>query len=482
MRPSTTTFGIFLRSCKPFVPFCAAAALFSGCAARLPSAPPPVALLSPISPAPLSTLRVPVEVDLDYARDMALKSVPKPLSQGTTLKTASLGSLPFSPAVGIEFRHRAELQGLDLRLDGNQLQAVARVAFSLGGSVKGCGLGANVVSCGEKPGEQPAVVDFTLRGTLAWAENGKVDFRPQPWEVRWLRSCELTAVKVRLEDVLDLPVVRERVQTIVGQAVQKIPESIRIRPLAERAWKELDKPRDLLSGERLVVRPESLSVGPLSGTGKTLRTSIVLKARPSLTDSVVASDTGRALPVIGLDRAGDGPFQLEAQAVAPLSTVDSLLSASLSAHPVQANGRTVRISKARLYGAGDKAVLGITLLEPIQGEIFLTGHPVYDSASQVVRLADLDFDLNTSSFLAKSANFFLHGKIQSAFAKAAEVDIKKFLPKLSDLKIPVGEVGEMHVSTTSLRPVGISLDQGRLRVWLRAEGSALMKVGAASRP
>lgn len=482
MRPSTTTFGIFLRSCKPFVLSVSAAAIFSGCAARLPSAPPPVALLAPISPAPLSTLRIPVEVDLDYARDQALKAVPKPLSQGTTLKKVQLGTLPFASEVGIEFRHRAELQGLDLRMDGDQLQAVARVAFSVGGSVKGGGLGVEVASCGEKPGEQPAVVDFTLRGTLAWGEDGKVAFRALPWEIRWLRSCEITAAKVRLEDILDLPVVRERVQAAVGQAIQKIPESIRIRPLAEQAWKELDKPRDIVPGVRLVVRPESLSLGPLSGTGKTLRTSIVLRARPSLTDSVVPSDTGRPLPPIGLEHALDGPFHLEAQAVAPLSMVDSMLTAALGAHAFAANGRTVRISKARLYGAGDEAVLGLTLFEPIQGEIFLKGRPEYDSASQVVRLADLDFDLNTSSFLAKSANFFLHGKIQAAIAKAAEIDIKQFLPRLSNLRIPVGAVGEMRVSTTSLRPVGVSLDQGRLRVWLRAEGSALMKVGTASRP
>jgi len=451
-----------------------------GCAVHQQGAPPPppLPLLAPIPPAPSSLLRIPVEIDLDFARDRVLKSLPKPLSQGVVQRKVSLANVPFSPEVGVEFRHRAELESLDMRMDGDQFQAVVRVAFAAGGSLLGGGMGIGMASCGERAGEPLPAVDFTLRGTLSWGDEAKVRFLPLPWELRWVRPCELTAFKVRLEDVLDLPVLRERVQTAISQAVQKIPEAIRIRPQAEQAWIQLQKPHAVLPGVWLVSRPESLSIGPLSGSGKILRTSIVLKARPTLTDSVQPSDTGRILPPLRFDPSEDGGFHLEAQAAVPLATIDSLLSATLSGRVFDAGGRVVRIAKARLYGGGDKAVLGLTLSEPIQGDIFLRGRPQYDSSLKILRFADLDFDLQTRSFLAKSADFLLHGTIQEALRKAATVDLQRFMPRLSDLRIQTGDVGEMHVALQTLQPVGISLDQGRLQAWLRADGQAVMKVGA----
>jgi hypothetical protein len=141
----------------------------------------------------------------------------------------------------------------------------------------------------------------------------------------------------------------------------------------------------------------------------------------------------------------------------------------------------VRISKARLYGGGDEAVLGLTLVEPIRGDIFLRGRPEYDSSAKTLRLADLEFDLQTESYLAKTADFLLHGKILDALRRAATVDLRRFLPRLADLRIPAGDVGELRVSLQALQPVGLSLEGGRLQAWLRAQGHAVVKVGPAPR-
>jgi hypothetical protein len=457
--------------------------LLAGCAVQHPGAPPPppLPLLEPIPPEPSSILNLPVQVDLDFARDRILQSLPKPLSQGVVQRKVTLANVPFAPEVGVEFRHSAQLENLDLRMDGDQFQAVARVAFSAGGSLVGSGMAFGVASCGEAAGEPLPAVDFTLRGTLSWKDEGEVQFLPLPWELKWVRPCELTAFKVRLEDVLELPLVRDRVEAAITQAVKRIPEAIRIRPLADQVWHQLQTPRLVLPGIWLVVRPESLSLGPLSGSGKVLETTVSLRARPALTDSVRASDTGRILPPLRVEATADGDFHLDAQASVPERTIDSLLTATLSGRDFDAGGRVVRISGARLYGGGDKAILGLTLVEPIQGDIFLRGRPEYDSSAKTLRLADLEFDLQTRSYLAKTADFLLHGKILYALRKAAAVDLRRFLPQLADLRIPAGEAGEVRVSLQDLKPVGLSLEGGRLQAWLRAQGRAVVKVGPVRR-
>lgn len=442
--------------------------------------PPPVPLLAPIPEAPLSVLKIPVEVDLDFARDRILKSLPKPLSQQTVQKKVQLGGIPFAPEVGVEFRHKAELENLDLRLDGSLFQATVRASFAVGTSVVGGASGIGLASCGEKPGEPTAALDFTLKGRLAWGQDGAILFAPSPWEMKWVRPCQLTAFKVKLEDVLDLPLIRNQVQTAITQAVQKIPEAVKIRPIAEQAWKELGKPRAVLPGVFLVTRPESLSLGALTGNGKIVKTSITLRARPTLTDSLKPTDTGRALPTMRFEPTGDGIFHLDAQASVPLTTLDSMMSATLSAQTFKAGSRDVKIVKATLFGGGDKAVLGVTLAEPIKGDIFLRGRPEFDTVTNSIHLADLDFETNTESFLVGAANYLLHGTIQSAIQKAAVVDISKFMPRLSDIHLPAGDVGEVQVSIQSLRPLGISLDDGHLRTWLRLEGKTLVRVGAVA--
>ena len=418
-----------------------------------------------------------MELDLDFARDLALKAVPKPLEQGVVRRSVRLADIPMAPEVGVEFRHRAELENLDLKMEGDQFEATARVAFAVGGSVRSGGLGLGVASCGERVGEPLPAIDFTVRGTVAWAPDAGVAFQPLPWEYRWVRPCELTAFRIRLEDVLDLPSVRGKVEEAVSQAVKRLPEAVRIRPLAEKAWREVSRPRPVLPGIFLLARPESLSLGPLVGHGKKLSTTLNLRASPLLADSVQPSDTSRPLPPVGLADGRDGGFHLEAQVSVPLSRVDSLLTAALAGKVFDAGGRVLRVEKARLYGGGDKAVLGLSLVSPFRGDIFLKGIPQWDSATGRVSLAGLEYDLSTESFLAKSANFLLHGTIVQAISRAAVFDLRARLPRLSDLRIPAGEAGEARVAVESVRPVAISLESDRLRAWLRFEGKASARFG-----
>jgi len=58
----------------------------------------------------------------------------------------------------------------------------------------------------------------------------------------------------------------------------------------------------------------------------------------------------------------------------------------------------------------------------------------------------------------------------------------QILPKVSDLRFPMGDLGTVQVGLQSLHPVGISLDQGRLQAWLRTEGKVQVTVGTCVNP
>lgn len=455
-----------------------AAALLVGCGGSKPQdgppPPPPIPLLVAIPETPISSVHVPVSVDLDYVAAKVVQELPKPLTRETVRRQVQPFAL--APPVGVVFRHQSEMESLVLRLNGDELVATARVGFRVGGSVEGGSLAMGVASCGERPGEQPAGIEFTLRGKLAWGPDGTFTLAPSPWSLRWTRPCELTAFHVKLEDILNLPGVRGMMQRVVDDAIRKLPQAIRLRPMAEQTWARASKPISVLPGVWLSTRPESLFVGPLHGTGKLLQTSIVLRARPRISSD--STDSVKPMPPLRLATSPDQGFRIDLQARLPLPMVDSMLSRTLRDQRLENDGKPVRIERARVYGGGDKAVVAVTFLEPFRGEVFLRGVPEYDSLANAVRFAHLDFDIASRSFLLKVASRLLHGTIRESIEKAAVLPIGRFLPSLSNLNIPVADGVGSRIAVSRIRPLGVSLDDTTLQAWVRAEGVAALSVGA----
>lgn len=474
------------RSVGTLLAFPALLALLAGCGGSRSAERPPVRpLLVPIPPPATSTLRLPVEVDLDFLGGKVLQSLPRPLVSGMVEKQVEVslpGGFGIRAPMSVEFRHRAAIEALDARMDGDLLVLTARVAFVAGGSIKGGSLAMGVASCGERPGEVAPAIDFTLRGHLGWGANGAVRFAPEPWTLKWVRPCELTAFRIRLEDILDLPLVRTKIAQVVDQSVARLPEAIRLRPLAEQAWRELGKPREVAPGLYLVTRPESLLVGPLVGHGKTLTTSLTLCARPFVTGSLSPADTAGVLPPLRVDSLRDAGFRLDLVGAVPLSAVDSILTSMVAGRTFPAGGRTLEIARLRVWGGGDRAVIAATLRQPFRGEVFLRGVPEYDSAANAVRFAHLDFDVSSRSLLVKSAAFLLHGSLQEAIQQAAVVPLGAYLPQFSNIRLPAGGFGQVQVGLRTLQPLGVSITEHDLQAWLRAEGSASLAVGPAREP
>lgn len=464
----------------PIIACSLALAIFSGCGSSrpasepLPVPPPPIPLLAAIPEAPYSTVRVPVAVDLDYVAAKVLKDLPRPLVRDSLHREVQV--IPMAPAVKIRVRYQAEMEALVLRLDGNDMTATARIAFRAGGTVESGGMSVGMASCGERTGEPSGAVEFTITGKLAWGPDGSFLFAPRPWALKWIRPCELTSLRVSLEDILNLPGVRGKVQSVVDDAVERLPEAIRIRPMAERIWVQASRPIAVAPGAFLAIRPDTLFLGALRGSGRVLNTSLALLARPKLFPD--STDSVKPMPPLRVETTPDRGFRIDLHGQLPLPVVDSALSAMLRGLRLENDGKPVRIERARIYGGGDKAVVAITFLEPFRGEVFLRGEPQYDSTADAIRFARLDFDVSSESFLLKTAATLLHGSIRQSIERAAVLPLGQILPSLAGRDFTLAEGVVAKVTISRLRPLGISLDDSTLQAWVRAEGTAAVTVGA----
>jgi hypothetical protein len=274
------------------------------------------------------------------------------------------------------------------------------------------------------------------------------------------------------------------VEQAIGAGLAKLPEEIAVRPIAEKAWNQMSLPREVSKGMWLCLRPESLFVSSLNGTGKSLGTVVTVSARPQMILSAAApAPAAQALPTLRiLPRSALAPrFSMDFTAEVSLAHADSMLTEILAQHPYKAGSREVVVTSARIYASGGKAVLGLGLEKPFVGTVYVLGHPVFDTAARVLTFDSLDFSLSTSSALAKSADWLLHGTFREALGKMARIDFTSQLgdisKKLAKLDIPAGDGVSLHGAVDRIVPSEVTISGQALRVHVRTEGQLQVDVG-----
>jgi hypothetical protein len=88
-------------------------------------------------------------------------------------------------------------------------------------------------------------------------------------------------------------------------------------------------------------------------------------------------------------------------------------------YPFLDNKYWIKIEKASVYGTGDVAVVQLGISGDLNGTIYLTGTPQYDSGTDILTVPNLDYSLDTKNILAKVADWLLHARFQDSIAQQA---------------------------------------------------------------
>ena len=409
-----------------------------------PNNPNPVTLPS----LPASVINVPISIDLETVRAEVLKNVPKPLSQGkvTQVLTIANTALP----VESDITHTVHLRDVKLSLTGQDFVATTQLEFSVATKTRAGLLNMGGVSCGI--GEELPKIEFTLPTKLYWTTTGDLAVQAGQWQLKWLKPCNITAFNFNVEKMVNLPIVRQKVQVIVSENINAT----------------------------LLLQPETVGLTDIVGTGRYLKTNFSLIARPK----IVTGDKPRiVLPSIPqpqrLLSSGDG-FYLALRGDVDLETANRLLNEKLANKPFDAGGKTVFINSLKLYGSGDKAVLGLRLQQPINAEIFLLGKLVLDTNKNELSLQDIEFELATSSLLAKSANWMLHGTFKNLIAEKArfsfDKDLANVLQDFKDYRQSLGYGATLKAQLANVRPQGVFFSTTDIKAFVVVEGKLALEV------
>ncbi len=453
----------------------------------------------------VSVINIPITLDLDLMREEALKRLPSPIATGSTTQVMRINFNPgdkdkktaiscsvtslnclgnrvgstigravaidYTAPVETQLNYQAYLRDLNMRVLGNQFTVTTQLEFSVATKIHSPLTQFGIASCGIN--EAMPKVEFTLPGSVNWGANGDLVLSPGKWTMKWLKPCNITAFQLNVEALMDLPLIRGKVEKAIDEAIAMNLRQVGLRAALQKAWPLLNAPQELQPEVWLMLNPEKVGFADISGNGRYLTSGVMVRARPAVVTG--PKPQAKLPPVPAPERLplSEG-FQIALRGDLSLAKANELLNQQLAGKPLAANGRTVIIDKLRLYGSGKKAVIGLTLSQPIKGEIYALAVPVFDVAKNELRLTDVEYTLATSNLLAKSANWMLQGSLREALEKNAKFsfdeDLASGLKDFRNYRQELGSGFALRANIDRVRPQGLFFTQDAIKAFVVVDG------------
>lgn len=374
----------------------AAAFALAACTRETPSttpAPPDIAAPAPARAA-LSRFSVPLEYDFTPVLAIVERVVPKTFGSMDSVRTMGTDQ-------NRHYAFEATRGPFTAFGDANHLHLRTTLAYSARGYFKprigptlsaGCGKGA----------ERPRITvelatPLTLNASWHLVSRAHV-VRVEPFSSEQRDHCDVSFLK---KDVTDRVV--EAARSALASQLPTIDKQIATVDLTERAtewWAILARPIRLHDDVWLVLGPERLRAGRVSGASKVLTVPVTLDARPVIvtgpTEPVVAPSV---LPPLGADTTADG-FRIVVDGLIDYGTASRELTSALSEKTFTQSGHSVSVLQATVRPlAKGRLSLVVVFAGDANGKLVLSGTPFIDHRHYVITVPDLDFDLASDNKL-----------------------------------------------------------------------------------
>lgn len=458
----------------------ALAGIVFGCGQQTPSTPalPPDA--ADIAPPPvagaLSHFSVPLEYDFTAVLRLVDQIVP-----------TTFGSMDSVKVLGDDGRKHYAFEAkrgpFTAFADGNLLHLRATIEYKARGFYKpplaptisaGCGFGA----------EKPRIV-VELATPLSLSPNWHLVSRARVVNVAPASDAPRDHCDVSLlhKDVTSSVVDAARAG-LNGQLsnIDRKVGGVDLTSHVTEWWAMLAKPITLADGVWLVLSPEQLHAGKVTGRSKILTVPVTLDARPHIvTGPAEPVEAVKSLPTLARDSASDG-YHIVMDGLVDYVTASRELTSAVGGRKLEASGQSVTVTEVGVVPlAKGRVAFTIAFTGDAKGRIRLIGTPLYDRANAAVLFPDLDFDLHTDSKVLKTYTWLQSDKVRAEIRKRARVPVQSALDKgrallLDGLNRKIGDAVTLSADVDSIAVRTIFVTRDGLVVRGEAKGHAGVSV------
>ncbi len=247
----------------------------------------------------------------------------------------------------------------------------------------------------------------------SWAVRTETTLEKHEWlETPRLR---LAGMSVPVESISNF-IIRRSEQRLEQSLDKLVADNFALKGYIQQAWQLMFEPQ-LLSEEYqawLTVNPQRLTMTPLQTVGDKIRATITVESKPQISfGGKPVTPKASPLPPFRYAAAPQEDFTLYVGALVSYGEAERLAKQSVEGERFESGKRYVVIDRMELYGQGEELIVNLALTGSYNGNIYLTGRPVYNAERNAIDVRDLEYTLDTRNFLYKSAGWLLKSTLKN---------------------------------------------------------------------
>lgn len=275
---------------------------------------------------------------------------------------------------------------------------------------------------------------------------------------------------------------KESIEDGVDEAVRK---NIEIRKYVVQAWNAALQPYQVSDKYRtwLKVTPVGIEMTPFRADGKNLRAVVGIKTYTETVfgDKPVVTPVSQ-VPDLKISPAVSNDFTIGLVSELSHAEAEKMVSDTVVGQHFHYGKYDVEVTDVKLYGDANELAIRAGLKGSLNGYIYFKGVPYYDPVTRSVTLRNMDYDLDTRSFLVKTANWLLQSRLRKSLQSAMTFPVgepieearKRIQVLLNRNQVAKGVT--LSGKIESIKPDQVYLTDGSIYAIVFAKGSVNLHV------
>lgn len=201
---------------------------------------------------------------------------------------------------------------------------------------------------------------------------------------------------------------------------------------ADAAWKNAHQTLAFASYGYLHIQPKSITLTPPFFQKNKLYTTLSIEANPVFSHNPAHTAITALPPLKQVQAVQSDEFDLTLDMQLNYDSLSTVLQTIYGKKELLIKNRKVIIDSIEITGAAKNQLnIALRFSGYKKGNLYLTGTPTFDEATQTISITSLDYDLATKHVLLKTAKWLFNDRILTALQDATLHDLT---PQLHQLK------------------------------------------------
>ncbi len=306
----------------------------------------------------------------------------------------------------------------------------------------------------------------------------------------WIRNMAVKTGLGNIDVKYLADIIIGRSKTMLTETLDKqITQAFQIRPQVEEAWNIMQKPVSIASqyGTWWVkLTPQSIEMTPFTTSGDVLKANIGVQ---SIAEVVAGSDgktpTFRAnttLPQFKMGYNDTDDFGVNLTTDISFVEAEQMAKNLVVGQVFNPGGKTIKVENLQLFAQNDKMIVNTKFSGDYTGSLYLIGTPKFDAQKNTIYLDNVDYDLQTKSFLLNSANWLFDKTILKKMKEACvfplDANVLAFKTMMNDQLKNYRMNANVSIkgAVENLKVTDIQLQKDKIKIWVTSKGKLNLDV------